>query len=145
MNFKRAIKIIIGLYFVLYTATLFSKELTKVVVVNKPIKYVYRITFESLNKCNEPTFANYAQYVASYFDDNDTALIAQVSQFGNGDAYKLKKIDNSHTEISYYKESCLACTVARGEAKLEKTIKWINEGEADCQFVETAPSQNIIK
>jgi hypothetical protein len=138
-------KKILLILFTLYALPLFAKELTKSEIINKPIKYVYRIAFESLNKCNEPTFANYAQYTSSYFDDNDTALITQISQFGNGDAYKLKKIDGTHTEISYYKETCLVCTLARAEAKLEKTIKWVNDGEADCNLVDTAPTQNIIK
>jgi hypothetical protein len=131
--------------FTVYSLPLFAKELTKSEIINKPIKYVYRIAFESLNKCNEPTFANYAQYTASYFDDNDTASISQISEFGNGDAYKLKKIDSTHTEISYYKETCLVCTLARAEAKLEKTIKWVTDGEADCNLVDSVPKQNIIK
>ena len=133
-------KILIFCLFV-FSNLLFAQDVTKVITVDKPIKYVYRVMLESLNKCGAPTFTNFAQYMGAYYDDNETASVTMVGNFGMGDAYKLKKLDNKKTEISYYKDTCLPCTIAKAEAKLAKTVKWINDGEADCQFAESAPSQ----
>ena len=116
----------------------------KVVVVNKPIKYVYRVTLESLNKCN--SFGNWLTYVGAYYDDNDTASI-YAARYSPAltDSYKLKKIDKDHTEISYYKDQCLICSMSMAEAKLEKTLLAIKDGDKECQDVESAPNQTIIK
>ena len=127
-----------------FPTTSFSQDVTKVVVVNKPIKYVYRVTLESLNKCN--SFGNWLTYVGAYYDDNDTASI-YAARYSPAltDSYKLKKIDKDHTEISYYKDQCLICSMSMAEAKLEKTLLAIKDGDKECQDVESPPSQNIIK
>jgi hypothetical protein len=123
---------------------LFAQEVTKVVVVNKPIKYVYRVTLESLNKCN--SWANWLTYVGAYYDDNDTASIyAARHNSALTDSYKFKKIDKEHTEIFYYKDQCLICSMSLAEAKLDKTLQAIKDGDIDCQVVESPPTQNIIK
>jgi hypothetical protein len=128
----------------LFTAISFAQDVTKVVVVNKPIKYVYRVTLESLNKCN--SFGNWLTYVGAYYDDNDTASIyAARYSAALTDSYKLKKIDKDHTEISYYKDQCLICSMSMAESKLEKTLQAIKDGDKECQDAESAPTQNIIK
>lgn len=127
-----------------FPTTSFSQDVTKVVVVNKPIKYVYRVTLESLNKCN--SFGTGITYVGAYYDDNDTASIYVARESpGLPDSYKLKKIDKDHTEISYYKDQCLICSMSMAEAKLEKTLQAIKDGDRDCQDVQSPPAQNIIK
>ena len=134
--------IVVLLFF--FPTTSFSQDVTKVVVVNKPIKYVYRVTLESLNKCN--SFGNWLTYVGAYYDDNDTASI-YAARYSPAltDSYKLKKIDKDHTEISYYKDQCLICSMSMAEAKLDKTLQAINDGDIDCHVVESEPSQRIIK
>ena len=123
----------------------YTNEVTKKVIINKPIKYVYRVALEALNKCNLPSM-NFTQYMGAYYDDNDTASITMIGSLGVGDAYKLKKIEGNKTELSYFKWDCLTCTMARAEAKLEKTLKWIEQEEADCNTGDLpAPSQPIIK
>ena len=130
--------------FLFVTTYTFAQDVTKVVVVNKPIKYVYRVTLESLNKCN--SFGTGITYVGAYYDDNDTASIYVARESpGLPDSYKLKKIDKDHTEISYYKDQCLICSMSMAEAKLEKTLQWIKDGDRDCQVAESIPTQNIIK
>lgn len=119
----------------------YSQELTKIVVVNKPIKYVYRVALESLNKCDTSLINLF--YIGLYYDDNDTASIYPVGKTGDSDLYKLRKIDKDSTEISYYKDKCIYCSAAKGEAKLEKTLLWIKDGDRDCQFV-TAPSNQTM-
>jgi hypothetical protein len=126
------------------TTISFAQDVTKVVVVNKPIKYVYRVTLESLNKCTN--MASWLTYVGAYYDDNDTASIYVTATEGGGaDHYKLKKIDKDRTEISYFKDQCLFCSISMAEAKLDKTLQWIKDGDRDCQIVELSPSQNLIK
>lgn len=137
-------KIIIPLFLIFLSLNAFSQDVTKIVIVDKPIKYVYRVTLESLNKCN--SWANWLTYVGAYYDDNDTASIyAARHNSALTDSYKLKKIDKEHTEISYYKDQCLICSMSLAEAKLDKTLQAIKEGDIDCQVVESAPTQNIIK
>jgi len=122
----------------------YSQDVTKIVVVNKPIKYVYRVVLESLNKCITPF--NWITYVGAYYDDNDTASIYNAGDAkGRGDSFKLRKMDKDSTEISYFKEQCLICTVAIAEAKLEKTLLWIKDGDRDCQFVAAPSNQTLIK
>ena len=136
-------KILIFCLFV-FSNFLFAQEVTKVVVVNKSIKYVYRVTLESLNKCTN--MASWLTYVGAYYDDNDTASIYVTATEGGGaDHYKLKKIDKDRTEMSYFKDQCLFCSMSMAEAKLEKTLQWIKDGDRDCQAVESPPAQNIIK
>ena len=124
---------------VLFATNAFSytNEVTKKVIIDKPIKYVYRVTLEALNKCNLPSM-NFAQYMGAYYDDNDTASITMIGSYGVGDAYKLKKIEDNKTELSYYKWDCLTCTMARAEAKLQKTLRWIGQEEADCNAVDNS-------
>jgi hypothetical protein len=130
--------------FLFLTTFSFAQDVTKVIVVNKPIKYVYRVTLESLNKCTN--MASWLTYVGAYYDDNDTASIYVTATEGGGaDHYKLKKIDKERTEISYFKDQCLFCSMSMAEAKLEKTLQWIKDGDRDCQVVESEPSQRIIK
>jgi hypothetical protein len=126
------------------TTISFAQDVTKIVTVDKPIKYVFRITLESLNKCN--SFGNWLTYVGAYYDDNDTASI-YAARYSPAltDSYKLKKIDKDHTEISYYKDQCLICSMSMAEAKLDKTLQAIKDGDIDCQAVESEPSQRIIK
>jgi hypothetical protein len=137
------ISAIVFLLFFLTTIS-FAQDVTKIVTVDKPIKYVFRITLESLNKCN--SFGNWLTYVGAYYDDNDTASI-YAARYSPAltDSYKLKKIDKDHTEISYYKDQCLICSMSMAEAKLEKTLQAIKDGDKECQDVESAPTQNIIK
>jgi len=137
-------KILIFCFFVIFSNSLFAQDVTKIVTVDKPIKYVFRITLESLNKCN--SFGNWLTYVGAYYDDNDTASI-YAARYSPAltDSYKLKKIDKDHTEISYYKDQCLICSMSMAEAKLEKTLQAIKDGDKECQDVESAPTQNIIK
>ena len=137
-------KYLLSISLFLFTTLSFAQDVTKVVVVNKPIKYVYRVTLESLNKCN--SFGNWLTYVGAYYDDNDTASI-YAARYSPAltDSYKLKKIDKDHTEISYYKDQCLICSMSMAEAKLEKTLQAIKDGDKECQDVESAPTQNIIK
>lgn len=132
------------LFLIVVSLNAFAQDVTKVVVVNKPIKYVYRVTLESLNKCN--SFGNWLTYVGAYYDDNDTASI-YAARYSPAltDSYKLKKIDKDHTEISYYKDQCLICSMSMAEAKLEKTLLAIKDGDKECQDVESAPNQTIIK
>ncbi len=137
-------KILIFCLFVILSDSLFAQDVTKVVVVDRPIKYVYRVTLESLNKCN--SFGTGITYVGAYYDDNDTASIYVARESpGLPDSYKLKKIDKDHTEISYYKDQCLICSMSMAEAKLEKTLQAIKDGDRDCQDVQSAPTQNIIR
>ena len=137
-------KIIIPLFLIFLSLNAFSQDVTKIVVVDKPIKYVYRVTLESLNKCN--SFGTGITYVGAYYDDNDTASIYVARESpGLPDSYKLKKIDKDHTEISYYKDQCLICSMSMAEAKLEKTLQAIKDGDRDCQDVQSAPNQTIIK
>jgi hypothetical protein len=137
-------KILIFCFFVIFSNSLFAQDVTKVVVVNKPIKYVYRVTLESLNKC--VNLGSWLTYVGAYYDDNDTASIYVTATEGGGsDHYKLKKLDKDHTQISYFKEQCLICSMSRAEATLDKTLQWIKDGDRDCQVVESSPSQNLIK
>lgn len=137
-------KIITSLFLIFVSLNAFSQDVTKVVIVDKPIKYVYRVTLESLNKCN--SWANWLTYVGAYYDDNDTASIyAARHNSALTDSYKLKKIDKEHTEISYYKDQCLICSMSLAEAKLDKTLQAIKDGDIDCQVVESAPNQRIIK
>jgi hypothetical protein len=84
-------KILIFCFFVIFSNSLFAQDVTKV-VVNKPIKYVYRVTLESLNKC--VNLGSWLTYVGAYYDDNDTASIYVTATEGGGsDHYKLKKLD----------------------------------------------------
>ena len=137
-------KIIIPLFLIFLSLNVFSQDVTKIVVVDKSIKYVYRVTLESLNKCN--SFGTGITYVGAYYDDNDTASIYVARESpGLPDSYKLKKIDKDHTEISYYKDQCLICSMSMAEAKLEKTLQAIKDGDRDCQDVQSPPTQNIIK
>jgi hypothetical protein len=126
------------------TTNVYAQDVTKILTVNKPIKYVYRVTLESLNKCN--SFGNWLTYVGAYYDDNDTASI-YAARYSPAltDSYKLKKIDKDHTEISYYKDQCLICSMSMAESKLEKTLQAIKDGDKECQDAESAPTQNIIK
>ena len=137
-------KILFVFYFTFFSNSLLAQDVTKIVTVDKPIKYVYRVTLESLNKCN--SFGNWLTYVGAYYDDNDTASI-YAARYSPAltDSYKLKKIDKDHTEISYYKDQCLICSMSMAEAKLEKTLQAIKDGDKDCQDVESAPNQTIIK
>ena len=137
-------KYLLSISLFLFTTLSFAQDVTKVVVVNKPIKYVYRVTLESLNKCN--SFGNWLTYVGAYYDDNDTASI-YAARYSPAltDSYKLKKIDKDHTEISYYKDQCLICSMSMAEAKLEKTLLAIKDGDKECQDAESAPNQTIIK
>ena len=137
-------KYLLSISLFLFTTLSFAQDVTKVVVVNKPIKYVYRVTLESLNKCN--SFGNWLTYVGAYYDDNDTASI-YAARYSPAltDSYRLKKIDKDHTEISYYKDQCLICSMSMAEAKLEKTLLAIKDGDKECQDVESAPNQTIIK
>jgi hypothetical protein len=116
-------KIIASLFLIFVSANVFSytNEVTKKVIIKKPIKYVYRVTLEALNKCNLPSM-NFTQYMGAYYDDNDTASITMIGSLGVGDAYKLKKIDANKTELSYFKWDCLTCSMARAEATLDKTL-----------------------
>jgi hypothetical protein len=141
---RTRIKALLPIFLFFLSISLFAQEVTKIVVVNKPIKYVYRVTLESLNKCN--SFGNWLTYVGAYYDDNDTASI-YVARYTAGlpDSYRLKKIDKEHTEISYYKDQCLICSMSMAEAKLEKTLQAIKDGDKECQDVESSPSQNLIK
>ena len=84
-------------------------------------------------------------YVGAFYDDNDTASIYVAASQGFPDSYKLKKIDKEHTEITYFKDQCLMCSMSMAEAKLEKTVQWIKDGDRDCQFVDSEPRQTIIK
>lgn len=137
-------KRIIIIVLILFSNLAFTQDVTKIVIVDKPIKYVYRVTLESLNKCI--TTMSWKTFVGAYYDDNDTASIYDSGiGMGHSDSYKLKKIDKEHTEINYYKEQCLLCSTAMAEAKLEKTLLWIKEGDRDCQVAESTPTQNIIK
>ena len=130
--------------FLLGTTLSFAQDVTKIVIVDKPIKYVYRVTLESLNKC--ASFGSWPTYVGAYYDDNDTASIyVAANQIGTSNFYKLKKIDKEHTEISYYKDQCLICSMSLAEAKLDKTLQAIKDGDIDCKLIESAPTQNIIK
>lgn len=134
----------LSLYLICFSSNGFSQEVTKVVVVNKPIKYVYRVVLESLNKC--VTTVSWLTYVGAYYDDNDTASIYNAgTAMGHADSYKLKKVDKDSTEISYFKDQCLLCSMAMAESKLDKTLQWIKDGDRDCQFVEVPSSQTIIK
>ena len=136
--------IITTILFIFLTTISFAQEVTKIVVVNKPVKYVFRVTLESLNKCLN--MGSWLAYVGAYYDDNETASIyVAATQGGGADRYKLKKIDKDHTEISYFKDQCLLCSMSMAEAKLDKTIQWIKDGDRDCQVSETIPTQNIIK
>lgn len=137
-------KILFVFYFTFLSNFLFAQDVTKIVTVDKPIKYVYRVTLESLNKCN--SFGNWLTYVGAYYDDNDTASI-YAARYSPAltDSYKLKKIDKDHTEISYYKDQCLICSMSMAESKLEKTLQAIKDGDKECQDVESAPTQNILK
>ena len=139
-------KIIFVLTFLISTTVFsYTNEVTKKVIINKPIKYVYRVTLEALNKCNLPSM-NFTQYMGAYYDDNDTASITMIGSLGVGDAYKLKKIEGNKTELSYFKWDCLTCTMARAEATLEKTLKWIEQEEPDCKSGDLpSPTQTIIK
>ena len=137
-------KIIIPLFLIFLSLNAFSQDFTKIVVIDKSIKYVYRVTLESLNKY--ASFGSWPTYVGAYYDDNDTASIyVAANQIGTSDFYKLKKIDKEHTEISYYKDQCLICSMSLAEAKLEKTLQAIKDGDRDCQDVQSAPNQTIIK
>ena len=137
-------KILFVVYFTFFSNSLLAQDVTKIVTVDKPIKYVYRVTLESLNKCN--SFGNWLTYVGAYYDDNDTASI-YAARYSPAltDSYKLKKIDKDHTEISYYKDQCLICSMSMAESKLEKTLQAIKDGDKECQDVESAPTQNILK
>jgi len=137
-------KYLLSISLFIFTTLSFAQDVTKVVVVNKPIKYVFRVTLESLNKCN--SFGNWLTYVGAYYDDNDTASI-YAARYSPAltDSYKLKKIDKDHTEISYYKDQCLICSMSMAESKLEKTLQAIKDGDKECQDVESAPTQNILK
>ena len=117
-------KILFVFYFTFFSNSLLAQDVTKIVTVDKPIKYVYRVTLESLNKCN--SFGNWLTYVGAYYDDNDTASI-YAARYSPAltDSYKLKKIDKDHTEISYYKDQCLICSMSMAESKLEKTLQAI--------------------
>lgn len=137
-------KILFVFCFTFFSNFLFAQDVTKVVVVEKPIKYVYRVTLESLNKC--VTMASWLTYVGAYYDDNDTASIYVTStESGGADHYKLKKLDKDHTQISYFKDQCLFCTMALAESKLEKTLQWIKDGDRNCQITESTSTQNILK
>jgi hypothetical protein len=139
---KKILSLFLPLLFL--TTNVYAQDVTKILTVNKPIKYVYRVTLESLNKCN--SFGNWLTYVGAYYDDNDTASI-YAARYSPAltDSYKLKKIDKDHTEISYYKDQCLICSMSMAEAKLDKTLQAINDGDIDCHVVESEPSQRIIK
>lgn len=133
----KILKIIILL---LVVSNAYAQDVTRVVVVEKPAKYVYRVLLESLNKCIVPGL-NWHQYSGAYYDDNETAsILSSTEAKGFGDSYKLKKIDDNHTEISYFKSRCLLCSMAGAESTLNKTLKWIDDGDRDCQSVE-APSK----
>jgi hypothetical protein len=137
-------KILFVIYFTFLSNFLFAQDVTKVVVVDKPIKFVYRVTLESLNKC--VNLGSWLTYVGAYYDDNDTASIyVTATESGGTDHYKLKKLDKDHTQISYFKDQCLFCTMALAESKLEKTLQWIKDGDRNCQVAESAPTQNILK
>ena len=137
-------KYLLSISLFLFTTLSFAQDVTKVVVVNKPIKYVYRVTLESLNKC--VNLGSWLTYVGAYYDDNDTASIyVTATESGGADHYKLKKLDKDHTQISYFKDQCLFCTMALAESKLEKTLQWIKDGDRNCQVAESAPTQNILK
>ncbi len=118
-----------------------AQDVTKLVVVEKPVKYIFRVVLESLNKCIVPGIS-WSQYSGSYYDDNQTAsILSSVESRGHGDSYKFKKIDDTHTEISYFKARCLLCSMSAAESTLNKTLKWIDDGDRDCQFVEARPPQ----
>lgn len=135
----------ISLLLTCFSLNCFSQEVTKVVVVEKPVKYVFRVVLESLNKCVVPGIT-WLQYSGAYYDDNDTASIfSPIESKGFGDSYKFKKIDNTHTEISYFKSRALLTTASGAEATLNKTLKWIEDGDRDCQFVDSPSNQTIIK
>lgn len=120
-----------------------AQEVTRVAVVGKPIKYVYRVVLESLNKCVVPGI-NWSQYSGAYFDDNQTAsILSSVEAKGFGDSYKLKKIDENQTEISYFKSRCLFCTIAAADATFNKTLKWIDDGDRDCQSSESSSTKAV--
>jgi hypothetical protein len=137
-------KYLLSISLFLFTTFSFAQDVTKIVTVDKPIKYVFRVTLESLNKCN--SFGNWLTYVGAFYDDNDTASI-YAARYSPAltDSYKLKKIDKDHTEISYYKDQCLICSMSMAETKLDKTLQAIKDGDIDCQAVESEPSQRIIK
>ena len=122
----------------------YSQDITKVVVVNKPVKYVYRVILESLNKCI--TTVSWLTYVGAYYDDNDTASIYNAGDaMGHADSFKLRKIDKDSTEISYFKDQCLFCSMAMAEAKLEKALLWVKDGDRDCQVVNAPSNPTIMK
>ena len=122
----------------------YSQDVTKVVVVNKPTKYVYRVLLESLNKCNSTV--SWLTYVGAYYDDNDTASIYNAGDAkGRADSFKLRKIDKDSTEISYFKEQCLLCSMAIAESKLEKALLWVKDGDRDCQFLNAPSNPAFIK
>ena len=82
--------------------------------------------------------------MGSYYDDNDTASI-YLTTFaqgrGYGDSYKLKLIDKTHTEISYFMGHGLFVTNAFTETTLSNTLKWIEQEEADCNTLDSIPAQ----
>jgi hypothetical protein len=64
---------------------------------------------------------------------------------GHADSFKLRKIDKDSTEISYFKDQCLFCFMAMAEAKLEKALLWVKDGDRDCQVVNTPSNPTIMK
>ena len=122
-----------------------AQDVTKVVVVEKSVKYVFRVILESLNKCTVPGIS-WIQYSGAYYDDNQTAsILSSTGAKGFGDSYRLKRVDDSHTEISYLKSRCLLCSMTAAESTLNKTLKWIDDGDRDCNFVEETVTQSPLK
>ncbi|CAN4276837.1 hypothetical protein MCEMSEM29_01947 [Methylophilaceae bacterium] len=141
---QNKIKVLLMLLLICLSGNGYSQEVTKVVVVNKPSKYVYRVLLESLNKCIST--GNWLTYVGAYYDDNDTASIYNAGDArGHGDSFKLRKIDKDSTEISYFKEQCLLCSMAMAETKVEKALLWVKDGDRDCQFLNAPSNPAIIK
>lgn len=141
---KNKTKVLLMLFLICLSCNSYSQEVTKVVVVNKPTKYVYRVLLESLNKCISTV--SWLTYVGAYYDDNDTASIYNSGDArGHGDSFKLRKIDKDSTEISYFKEQCLLCSMAIAESKLEKALLWVKDGDRDCQFLNAPSNPAIIK
>jgi hypothetical protein len=141
---KNKTKVLLMLFLICLSCNSYSQEVTKVVVVNKPTKYVYRVLLESLNKC--VSTVSWLTYVGAYYDDNDTASIYNAGDAkGHGDSFKLRKIDKDSTEISYFKEQCLLCSMAIAESKLEKALLWVKDGDRDCQFLNAPSNPAIIK
>jgi hypothetical protein len=144
MMMKIKIKMLLTLCAICFSGNGYSQDVTKVVVVNKPTKYVYRVLLESLNKCNSTV--SWLTYVGAYYDDNDTASIYNAGDAkGRADSFKLRKIDKDSTEISYFKEQCLLCSMAIAESKLEKALLWVKDGDRDCQFLNAPSNPAFIK